>query len=135
LDGSNPVVTRRPLPPAPLYRDAPEARAAVAAGNRIIPIFMQETLPGASEASRALAGKPITSTLTGAGKQFSESPRTFAEIKTYAEAMTDMFCAYLGRQNRRVHLQLSLHGSRNSPARLDLLSLIATKSLRESATL
>jgi hypothetical protein len=29
------------------------------------------------------------------GKQFSEAPRTPAEIKAYADAMADMFCAYL----------------------------------------
>jgi AcrR family transcriptional regulator len=80
---------------APLYRDAPEAQEAMAAGERIIHVFMREALPDASEGGRALAGDLITSTLTAAGKQFSESPRTSAEIKTYAEAMADMFCAYL----------------------------------------
>jgi hypothetical protein len=56
---------------------------------------MREALPGVAETDRALAGDLITSTLTAAGKQFSESPRTGAEIKAYAEAMADMFCAYL----------------------------------------
>jgi AcrR family transcriptional regulator len=58
---------------APLYRDAPEA----------------------SEATRALAGDLITTTLSAVGKHFSESPRTPAEIEAYAEAIADMFCAYL----------------------------------------
>jgi AcrR family transcriptional regulator len=80
---------------APLYRDAPEAREAMASGDRIIHVFMREALPGVAETDRALAGDLITSTLTAAGKQFSESPRTGAEIKAYAEAMADMFCAYL----------------------------------------
>jgi AcrR family transcriptional regulator len=80
---------------APLYRDAPEAHEAMASGDRIIHVFMREALPRASEAGRALAGDLITSTLTAAGKQFSESSRTSAEIKAYAEAMADMFCAYL----------------------------------------
>jgi AcrR family transcriptional regulator len=80
---------------APLYRDAPEAREARASGDRTIQAFMQEALPKASEATHALAGNLITSTLSEVGKQFSESSRTPAEIEAYAEAMADMFCAYL----------------------------------------
>jgi hypothetical protein len=56
---------------------------------------MQEALPDAPEAMRALAGDLITTTLSAVGKQFSESPRTPAEIETYADAMADMLCAYL----------------------------------------
>ena len=80
---------------APLYRDAPEAHEARAAGARTVERFMQELLPGAPEATRALAGDLITTTLSTVGKQFSESPRTPAEIETYADAMADMLCAYL----------------------------------------
>jgi hypothetical protein len=29
------------------------------------------------------------------GKRFSDTPRSSAEIKTYAGVMADMFCAYL----------------------------------------
>ncbi|HJR72226.1 MAG TPA: TetR family transcriptional regulator [Luteimonas sp.] len=80
---------------APLYRDAPEAREVRVSGSRTIEAFMQETLPAASEATRALAGGLITATLSAAGKQFSETPRTSVEIEAYAAAMADMFCAYL----------------------------------------
>jgi len=80
---------------APLYRDAPEAQAVKASGDRTVQAFMREALPKASEATRVLAGDLITTTLSAAGKQFSENPRTDAEIKVYASAMTDMFCAYL----------------------------------------
>ena len=80
---------------APLYRDAPEAHEARASGDRTVQLFMQEALPEASETTRALAGELITTTLSAVGKQFSESPRTAAEIETYANAMADMFCAYL----------------------------------------
>jgi AcrR family transcriptional regulator len=80
---------------APLYRDAPEAQEARASGNHIVEVFMQEALPGVSEAARALAGDLITTTLSAVGKQFSESPRTPAEIEAYAGAMADMFCVYL----------------------------------------
>jgi AcrR family transcriptional regulator len=82
---------------APLYRDAPEAREARTSGDRTMQAFMREALPKASEATHALAGELITTTLSKVGKQFSENPRTPAEIETYAEAMADMFCAYLER--------------------------------------
>lgn len=81
---------------APLYRDAPEAQAAKASGNAAIQAFMREALPGASDATRALAAELITTTLSQVGKRFSESPRTPAEIERYAGAMADMFCTYLG---------------------------------------
>ncbi|MCA6109737.1 TetR family transcriptional regulator [Bradyrhizobium cenepequi] len=80
---------------APLYRDAPEAQEAMASGERIVQAFMQEALPEASEATRALAGELIITTLTEVGRQFSETPRAPAEIEDYADAMADMFCAYL----------------------------------------
>ena len=80
---------------APLYRDAPEAHEARAAGDRIMQAFMREALPDAGEATRALAADLVTTTFSSVGKQFSESPRTDAEIKIYSDAMADMFCAYL----------------------------------------
>ena len=80
---------------APLYRDAPEARAAKAAGRHAIEAYMREALPMSSKANRALAGALITTTLSLVGKNFSESPHSAAEIDSYAEAMADMFCAYL----------------------------------------
>jgi len=80
---------------APLYRDAPEAQEARASGGRIVQVFMEEALPKASEATRALVGDLITTTLSVVGKHFSETPRTPAEIEAYADAMADMFCAYL----------------------------------------
>lgn len=82
---------------APLYRDAPEAHAAKASGERTVRAFMREVLPAASATTRALAGDLITTTLSAVGKDFSETPRTPAAIKAYAEAMADMFCAYLER--------------------------------------
>ena len=80
---------------APLYRDAPEAQEARGSGERTVQAFMQEALPAASDAARALAGELITTTLSTVGKRFSESPRTASEIDTYADGLADMFCAYL----------------------------------------
>jgi AcrR family transcriptional regulator len=80
---------------APLYRAAPEAREARANGDRVFETFMREALPDAPQASRDLACNLITATLAAVGKRFSESRRTRAEIEAYANAMADMFCAYL----------------------------------------
>jgi AcrR family transcriptional regulator len=82
---------------APLYRDAPDAREAKAAADRTMQVFMREVLPAAPEATRALAGDLVTRTFSAVGKHFSGSPRTPAEIEVFAEAMADMFCAYLER--------------------------------------
>lgn len=80
---------------APLYRDAPEAREVKAAGQRTVQAFMREALPDVPEAERELAGELIATTLSTVGKRFSERPRTPPEIQAYADAMADMFCAYL----------------------------------------
>lgn len=80
---------------APLYRDAPEAQEVREPGGRIVEAFMRKALPNAPETTRALAGDLIATTLAAVGKQFSETARSPAEIEGYAEAMADMFCAYL----------------------------------------
>ncbi|MFY3648570.1 TetR family transcriptional regulator [Achromobacter xylosoxidans] len=87
---------------APLYRDAPEARATKEEGGRIVLAFLEEALPNASDATRVLAGDLITHTLSAVGKQFSESLRTDAEIEAYADALADMLCAYLDSLARGV---------------------------------
>jgi len=86
---------------APLYRDAPEARDARAAGEGIVAAFMREALPKATDATRILAGELITATLSEVGKSFSEETRGDTEIAVYADAMADMFCAYLATLARR----------------------------------
>jgi AcrR family transcriptional regulator len=82
---------------APLYRDAPEASEARAAGEATIAAFMRETLPRASQATRALAADLLMDTFTAVGKQFSERPRSPDEIAAYADALADMLCAWLER--------------------------------------
>lgn len=79
----------------PLYRDAPEAQDARAAGEGIVAAFMREALPKASEATRQLAGELIKTTLAEVGKRFSETPRSEAEIARHADGLADMFSAYL----------------------------------------
>jgi AcrR family transcriptional regulator len=81
---------------APLYRHAPEAQKARALRRSHTEAFMQEVLPRNSEATRAVAGNLIMSTMSDVGKHFSQNARTSAEIEIFAEAMADMFCTYLG---------------------------------------
>jgi AcrR family transcriptional regulator len=80
---------------APFYRDAPEAQEPRASGTRTVQLFMEEVLPQAPEAARTLAGDVVMMTLSAVGKHISETPRTAAEIETYANAVADMLCAYL----------------------------------------
>lgn len=84
---------------APLYRDTPEAREVRAEGDGVIEAFMREALPNATLETRELAGELIFTTLSSVGKSFSGRPRTLLEIEDYAEAMANMFCAYLKTPN------------------------------------
>ena len=80
---------------APLYRDAPEAHEVRAGGQQVFQTFMLELLPQVSEATRDLACDLIVTTFSSVGKEFSGSPRTEAQITAYADAMADMFGAYV----------------------------------------
>jgi len=80
---------------APFYRDAPEAQEVRAAGDESVRVFMTQALPAASDATREMAGELIVRTLSTVGKDFSESPRTAAEIEAWADSLADMLCAYI----------------------------------------
>ncbi|MEA1648126.1 TetR family transcriptional regulator [Nitrospirillum sp. BR 11164] len=80
---------------APLYRDAPEAKTARASADGVVAAFMREAVPNATDAVRAMAGDLLKTTMSQVGKHYSETQRTDAEISAYADAMADMFCAYL----------------------------------------
>jgi AcrR family transcriptional regulator len=82
---------------APLYRDAPEARAVRQAGEEAVRAYLAEALPAAPDATRLLAADLLTDTLSAVGKQFSERPRAPAEIVAYADGLADMLCAWLER--------------------------------------
>ena len=78
----------------PPLRDAPEAREARAAGENLSRLHARGDAQG-------LAGRPgpggrlISTTLSAVGKVFSGHARSKAEIGAYADAMADMFCAYI----------------------------------------
>lgn len=80
---------------APLYRDAPEADEAREGGSRVIRAFINETLPHVDLTRRDLVAELFQKTLTQVGSSFSQTERTQAEIDAYAEAMADMFNAFL----------------------------------------
>ena len=80
---------------APLYRDAPEADEARQGGSGVIREFMEETLPRVEPARRSLVADLFEETLTQVGSSFSETERMPAEIDAYADAMADMFNAFL----------------------------------------
>lgn len=80
---------------APFYRDAPETLEIHGEGDRIVERFMREALPEASDEVRERTGDLIITTITAVGKEFSETPRTEAEIDAYGDALADMVCLYL----------------------------------------
>lgn len=82
---------------APLYRDAPEARAAKAAGEVAFRRFVGTMLPDLPEPARMLACDLVKTTLGQVCKQVSEQERSEGEIDAYADALADMLCAYLER--------------------------------------
>jgi len=57
---------------------------------------MLDLLPHAPPDKRELAGDLVMTTMSTVGKDFSRKPRTEKEILAYADAMADMFSAYLG---------------------------------------
>lgn len=85
---------------APLYRDAPEAHEARSTVDEAFQAFMREVQPTASDATRSLSCDLILMTMSSVGQRFSGSPRTPAEIEAFADAMADMFCAYLAQPTR-----------------------------------
>src|ERR1700691_3380725 len=80
---------------APLYRDAPEARALRLAVARTARAFMREALPDVAEAGRLVAADVIMMSMVAVGKQVSEAGYTATAINARARALGDMFCAYL----------------------------------------
>lgn len=86
---------------APLYRDAPEARERRTAHDRTLLLFMDELLPAAGEAQRAVAADVMKISLSAVGKRVSEDGRSAEAVEAVAAAMADMFCAYVDKVNGR----------------------------------
>lgn len=88
---------------APFYRDAPEAQQAKSAADTFYQAFMCELLPQASQQTLKLAGELLITTLGSVGHTFTEKPRTTAEITAWADAMADMFEAWIERLSNESH--------------------------------
>jgi AcrR family transcriptional regulator len=86
---------------APLYRNAPETRAARKAVEQTALRFMREALPNAPPEALRRTHDVIVTTLSAVGKKFSESPLAPAEIEARADALADMLCAYLQQEQER----------------------------------
>lgn len=80
---------------APLYREAPEARANSEEGGRLMERFMSDALPKASARDRAFAADLIVTVMTSAGKAISSQNRSRAQVDELAAAVGEMFCVYL----------------------------------------
>jgi AcrR family transcriptional regulator len=82
---------------APLYRDAPETKAHRKSSSRLALALMEEALPGRPAKERAFAGDVIMTSMGAIGKKISEQGRPRSEVDALADAVGDMFCAYLER--------------------------------------
>lgn len=81
---------------APLYRDTQETSKFRHSGREIIRQYVKDALPANVPAeAQDTAAEILRLTLTSAGKRYSESPRSQEETLRYAEAMADMFIAYM----------------------------------------
>lgn len=80
---------------APLYREAPEARAHAAEGRHMMERFMKDALPRASARERVFAADLIGTVMSSTGKAVSSGNRSPSQVDELAAAVGEMFCAYL----------------------------------------
>jgi hypothetical protein len=80
---------------APLYREAPEARAHADDGRQLMESFMRDALPGAAARERAFAADLVRIVMSSTGKMISSQNRSRSEVDALAVAIGDMLCAYL----------------------------------------
>jgi AcrR family transcriptional regulator len=80
---------------APLYREAPEARAHAEEGRHLMESFMKDALPRASVRERAFAADLVGLVMSSVGKAVSSQSRSRSEVDELAVAVSEMFCAYL----------------------------------------
>jgi AcrR family transcriptional regulator len=85
---------------APLYRDAPQARAHRERGLPMLLQLIREAAPGLSARRRAFAAELYIATMSAMGKHASETTRSRAELERWAAATADMFLAYLADAQR-----------------------------------
>ena len=94
---------------APYYRDAtldddPRERA-----TKVFRDFMAEALPGVPVERREVAMTILRMTMSETGKRISEEQPLAERIDVYADALADMFCAYLERLAAGAAIQPAPH--------------------------
>jgi AcrR family transcriptional regulator len=80
---------------APLYREAPEASVHAEEGRHLMERFMRDALPSAPARERAFAADLVGTVMSSTGKMISIQNRSRSEVDALADAIGDMFCAYL----------------------------------------
>jgi AcrR family transcriptional regulator len=80
---------------APLYREAPEASCSCRRRPPSHGEIHEDALPGASARERAFAADLVGIVMSSAGKMISVQNRSRSEVDALADAVGDMFCAYL----------------------------------------
>ena len=80
---------------APLYRNASETQEQRKKGRRRSVLFMKEAIPHATPAIRRLAADVVMTTMSALGKTISERARSRSDVDAFAQATSDMLCAYL----------------------------------------
>jgi AcrR family transcriptional regulator len=80
---------------APFYRDAPEASEHRRSGMATMLVFLEEAIPAVSAGERTMAAELIATTMSAVGEKVSAQGKPMADVEAHAQAVGDMFCAYL----------------------------------------
>ena len=99
---------------APYYRDATVEEDPRKRATQVFRDFMEEALPDVSLERREVAMTILKVTMSETGKRISEEQPLAERIDVYADAVADMFCAYLD--------SLAGGGTVQSASRLSILS-------------
>jgi AcrR family transcriptional regulator len=80
---------------APLYRQAPEARAHRGTGTRQMQRLLREACPGIPPNDLKFTADLVAASTAAIGKQISEQVRSQVEVDAFADAVGEMLSAYL----------------------------------------
>jgi hypothetical protein len=58
-------------------------------------VFLEEAIPAVSAGERAMAAELIAMTMSAVGEKVSAEGKPAADVEAHAQAVGDMFCAYL----------------------------------------
>lgn len=81
---------------APFYRDAELEHDPRDRGTLVLRDFMSEVAPDVGEDREEVAMATIKMTMSEMGRRISEERDLSARSEVYADAVADMFCAYIG---------------------------------------